>query len=272
LATLEHAVALEYLYARYSLKDPDTVTQNGLKNDLIFVWHEILLVAVSEMRHLRWANQLIWSLEHAGLLTKKVGPSLGIAEKMPVAFDPSRPPQLPPLKVNKKRDRQLRPLQPEVLQDFISVEQPSGFLDGQYSKVLATLREKKYPPTLEQLAARIIGDGMDHFTRFREIQGVLQKYKKPEDYLRKVQPAPEGRPLGDQAVQLYKQIVDELRAAYDKGNMEDATHIATARGLMFELDRAARELASEGFGVRFFAPPPVKAANKKQAKRRTGTK
>jgi hypothetical protein len=159
-----------------------------------------------------------------------------------------------------------------VLQDFISVEQPSGFLDGQYSKVLATLREKKYPATLEQLAARIIGDGMDHFTRFREIQGVLQKYKKPEDYLRKVQPAPEGRLLGDKAVQLYGQIVDELRAAYDKGNMEDATHIATARGLMFELDRAARELASEGFGVRFFAPPPVKAASKKQAKRRPGTK
>jgi len=272
LATLEHAVALEYLYARYSLKDPGSVTQTRLKNDLIFVWHEILLVAVSEMRHLRWDNQLIWSLEHAGLLTKKVGPALGIIEDIPVAFDPSRPPQLPPVKVDKTRKRQLRPLEPDVLQDFVSVEQPSGFLDGQYARVLATLREKKYPDTLAQLAARIIGDGMDHFTRFRDIQGVLQKYKKPQDYLRNVVPAPEGHPLGDKALQLYGNIINELRAAYDKGDMEDAIHIANARALMFELDGAARKLASEGFGVRFFTTPPVQALSKNHARRRPGTK
>jgi hypothetical protein len=271
LATLEHAVALEYLYARYSLKDPAKVMAKALKDDLTFVWHEILLVAVSEMRHLRWANQLIWSLEHAGLLTKPVGPSLGIAEEIPVAVDRLRPPQLPPLKTdNKTRPRQLRPLQPDVLQDFISVEQPSGFLDGQYSRVLATLREKKYPETLEQLAARIIGDGMDHFTRFREIQGVLQKYKKPEEYLRELQPAPAGHLRGDAALKLYGQIIHELQAAYARGNMEDAAHIAAARGLMFELDRVAKELAAEGFGVQFFPASLIsvaRPAGKKRAKR-----
>jgi hypothetical protein len=254
LATLEHALALEYLYARYSLKDPDKVTQEGLKNDLTFIWHELLLVAVSEMRHLRWANQLIWSLEHAGLLSKHVGPSLGVAEEIPAATDSSRPPQLPPLKTihPKMRRRELRPLKPDVLKDFIAVEQPSGFLDGQYSRVLATLREKKYPEGLEQLAARIIGDGMEHFTRFREVQGVLQKYKKPEEYLTTVETASAGNPRGDAALQLYGKIIQNLEAGYKKGNMEDAAHIATARGIMFELDRLARELASDGLGVRFF--------------------
>jgi ferritin-like protein len=273
LATLEHAVALEYLYARYSLKDPLKVMAKTLKDDLTFVWHEILLVAVSEMRHLRWANQLIWSLEHAGLLTRPVGPSLGIAEEIPVAVDTLRPPQLPPLNSdNLTRPRQLRPLRPDVLQDFISVEQPSGFLDGQYSRVLATLSEKKYPETLEQLAARIIGDGMDHFTRFREIQGVLEKYKKPEEYLRELQPAPAGHLRGDAALKLYAQITHELQAAYAKGNMEDAAHIAAARGLMFELDRVAKELAAEGFGVQFFPASRmsvVRPAGKKRAKRGT---
>jgi hypothetical protein len=274
LATLEHAVALEYLYARYSLKDPKQVTEKGLKSDLIFVWHEILLVAVSEMRHLRWANQLIWSLEHAALLTKKIGPSLGIAAQIPVAIDASRPPQLPPLTgVTKLRPRQLRPLQPDALQDFVAVEQPSGFLDGKYSRVLATLREHRYPDTLEQLAARIIGDGMDHFTRFREIQGVLQKYKSPNEYLRNIQPAPAGNPDGDKALELYGQIIQELQVAYDKGNMEDAAHIATARSLMFDLDGVAQKLASQGFGISFFPPPPAAAASpavKKPSKRGVG--
>src|SRR5258708_1564936 len=58
LATLEHAAALEYLYARYSLKHPDDVSEKTLKDDLTFVRHEILVIAVSEIRHLRLANQL----------------------------------------------------------------------------------------------------------------------------------------------------------------------------------------------------------------------
>jgi hypothetical protein len=263
LATLEHAVALEYLYARYSLKHPDDVNDQTLKQDLIFARHEILLIAVSEMRHLRWANQLIWSMEHDGMLTKKVEPSLGIAEQIPIAQDPSRPPQLPPLPgPGKTRPRELRPLAPATLQDFISVEQPSGFLDGQYARVLATLREPKYRATLEQLAARIVADGIEHFSRFREIQVVLRKHK-PTDYLRPVQPAPGDNPEGQAAMKIYNQILDELRAAYLRGDMEDAAHIARARALMFELDSQAEKMAARKLGVPFFAPP-VSVANRRR--------
>jgi len=256
LATLEHAVALEYLYARYSLKHPDDIPENekALKDDLTFVRHEILVVAVSEMRHLRWANQLIWSLDHDGMLSKKLEPSLGIAPKIPIADDKTRPPQLPALPSSgNTRPRQLRPLEPDVLQDFISVEQPSGFLDGQYARVLSTLRDKKYRPTLEQLAARIIGDGMEHFTRFRQIQVVLRKYNKPLDYLRPVRPAPDNDAEGKAALQLYKQILEDLRGAYESGDMEDAASIAMARGLMFKLDDTAEKMAKRGLGVAFFS-------------------
>jgi hypothetical protein len=266
LAALEHAVALEYLYARYSLKNPDDVTA-GLNNDLTFVQHEIFLVAVSEMRHLRWANQIIWSLEHAGLLTKKVGPSLGIASQIPVAPDRNRPPQLPPLKgVNPTRPPRLRPLLPEVLQDFIAVEQPSGFLDGQYAEVLATLRETGYPETLEQLAARIVADGMEHFSRFRQVQVVLQNLK-PADYLRSLTfpAAKDGDAEGEAAQKTYRDILSELREAYGSGDMEDAAHIAKARALMFQLDQEARQLSARSFGVPFFNTAPVKAAAKKRA-------
>jgi hypothetical protein len=268
LATLEHAVALEYLYSRYSLKNFNTVANHALKGDLTFVRHEILLVAVSEMRHLRWVNQLIWTLEHDGMLSKKVGPSLGVAERIPVANDKSRPPQLPQAKgPDKNRLAELRPLQPAVLQDFISVEQPSGFLDGQYARVLATLRQAKYPESLEQLAARIIADGMEHFSRFREIQITLEKYTKPEDYLRPIQPAPADDLDGQKAVGIYQQILQQLGAAYARGDMEDAAHIAEARRLMFVLDDAAERLAERGFGVPFFPAPPPDPVSKLAGRR-----
>jgi hypothetical protein len=270
LATLEHAVALEYLYAMYSLKDPSTITDSSLKDDLTFVRHEILFVAVSEMRHLRWANQLVWSLEHAGLLKKKVGPSLGVAQQIPVSTDQSRPPQLPPIPgTGLTRPASLRTLQPDVLQDFISVEQPSGFLDGQYARVLATLRESKYPATLEQLAARIIADGMEHYSRFREVQVVLKKYSAPSTYLRTIQPAPASLQEGRDALVIYDQILAELKAAYATGDMEDADHIAKARSLMFELTAKAEKLAAQGIGVTFFKSPPAAAQKtaRKKAKR-----
>jgi uncharacterized protein (DUF2236 family) len=73
LCKLEQTVALEYLYALYSVKDAPQVTGKNLKDAVTFVRHELLAIAVSEMRHLRWANQLIWELEHAGLTTKKFG-------------------------------------------------------------------------------------------------------------------------------------------------------------------------------------------------------
>ena len=267
LATLEHAVALEYLYARYSLKNPDEVT-GSLKDDLTFVQHEIFLVAVSEMRHLRWANQLIWSLEHAGLLSKSFGPSLGIADQVPVAPDSNRAPQLPPLKGSPTRPPQLRALQPDVLKDFIAVEQPSGFLDGQYAEVLATLRQEQYPETLEELAARIIADGMEHFSRFRQVQVVLQNHK-PADYLRSLTfpPAEEGDADGAAAQKTYTEILTELKEAYTSGDMEDAAHIATARALMFQLDKEARQLAARRLGVPFF-PTAVKPARKSRPGKR----
>jgi hypothetical protein len=254
----------------FSLKNPDGVTDTTLKGDLIFARHEILLVAVSEMRHLRWANQLIWTMEHDGMLTKKVGPSLDVASRIPVAPSKTRPVQLPQIKAPlQTRPADLRPLQPAVLQDFISVEQPSGFLDGQYSQVVATLREKKYPDTLEQLAARIVADGMEHYSRFREIQVVLQKYSSPNDYLRPIERAPDGDADAQTAVGIYHRILDDLRTAYTTGNMEDASHIAEARSLMFQLNDVAEKLATRKFGVPYFpAPPPDPPPSTKAVKRR----
>jgi hypothetical protein len=238
LCQLEHAVTLEYLYAMYSVKDPAKASGQDLKDAVTFVRHEMLAIAVSEMRHLRWANQLIWELDHAGLTTQKFGPSLGHALQVPGQ--------------NGNRPSALRPLTQDVLNDFIAVEKPSGTLDGAYAQVLATLREPKYPAPLEQLAEQILADGMQHFTRFREIQRILTPFASgnPPPYLQNIVKATAAD--GKAATDLYQEILSDLATAYQSGDMEDAAQIAKARATMFALRDAADALAKAGKGVPYF--------------------
>jgi hypothetical protein len=240
LATLEHVLALEYLYARYSVLNPKLANTKELRDDVTFIYHELLLIAVSEMRHLRWVNQLLWELDHLNLTSKHFGPSLGVALQAP-AQD------------GKMRNRELRTLTEDVLNDFIAVEQPSGTLDGQYASVVSTLRDNtKYPEELAQLALRIIADGTQHFSRFREIRVVLKPYfdKKSTAYLVNLTPASAAR--AKQALDSYQGIVKNLGDAYAKGDAEDFHLIADARQLMTDLDGEAERLASANLGVPFF--------------------
>ena len=91
LATLEHVLALEYLYAYFSIKTPEEATASlaawpHLRDDVTFIRHFVLLIAVGEMLHLRWANQLLWELADRRLIPPgKFGPQLGVAETIPVS-------------------------------------------------------------------------------------------------------------------------------------------------------------------------------------------
>ena len=237
LCGLEHVVMLEYLYAYYSLRQPvDVVAARA--DDLTFVRHELLAVAVSEMRHLRWANQLLWTLAQRGMI-------------------PPRPPMLDPAltvpTADGERPRALRPLAPEVLRDFIAVERPSGTLDGEYARVVATLATG-YPETMLQLARQIVAEGMEHFTRFSEIAKVLGAWSVPTGA-----PPPWLRPIdkasADQAaaaLDAYLAILAHLKRAYQRGDMEDAGQIVEARAGMMRLDTEAEKLAVAGLGVPFF--------------------
>ena len=249
LAGLEHVLCLEYLYALYSLVAPtaaDVTTWPTLRDDFTFVSHELLLIAVSEMRHLRWVNQLIWELDHTGITTQVYGPALGVAACIPVGNGRTRP-------------RQLRPLTKLTLADFIAVESPSGGIDGQYARVLATLRHPEYPNSLYQLAGKIIADGVEHFSKFSEIATVLRFYQSESagteivpPYLNNLTPAPSDNPDAQQAIAAYQQVLSNLTSAYAKGDMEDANYIVSARQEMIRLQTIAKKLATQGFGVPFF--------------------
>lgn len=248
LATLEHVLALEYLYATFSVVSPNGVDASvqakfpDLVQDLTFVRHELLAVAVSEMRHLRWVNEILWKLSHEGLLTAPFIPELGVAEKVPLSGKPGD-----------ERDRALRPLDRQTLQDFIAVEEPSGGVDGQYARVLSTLKLPQFGEELGlyPIATRIVAEGMQHYTRFRSIQIVLKGYVDvPPPYLNPVQIATKEQ--GAKALALYAQILDLLRKGYETGDAEESRFIAEARTTMFQLNDEAEALAKRNLGVPFF--------------------
>lgn len=249
LAGLEHVLALEYLYAMSSV--PETPTAADAKkwptlgDDVTFVRHELLTIAVSEMRHLRWVNQILWSLRHKGLVTDDDSPALNLATRVPDGH-------------GKPRARRLCMLTPAVLDSFVRVEEPSGTLEGEYARVLATLRGPEYLPDLYEIAAHVIADGVEHYARFRQIRATLKKYVNATPYLRTLTQARPNK--AKTALDLYRRIKEHLGKAYGRGDMEQGGDIADARNLMFELLGEMETIAGTGKGVPFFSsgpcPPP----------------
>jgi hypothetical protein len=119
--------------------------------------------------------------------------------------------------------------------------------------VVATLA-KGYPATLLQLARQIVTDGMEHYTRFREIARVLGAWSVPAGA-----PPPWLRPIvkasphqASAALDAYHAILSHLERAYQHGDMEDAGQIVEARAGMMRLDAEAEKLAVAGLGVPLF--------------------
>jgi hypothetical protein len=247
LAPMEMALAIEYLYARFSVISPLEAEHSRwqtMKNDVTFIRHYLMLVAASEMQHLRWANELLWILWQEGLI-KSYKPVLHPAKKVP---DGKRG----------LRDTALRPLTRETLDHFTAVERPSGLLDGAYARVVATLRSPTYPRHAIELAERIDSDGILHYSRFREIESALRSYAKaePPPYLRKIHVGTQRE--AQAALTCYAELREKLATAY-QANAErryaaGGAAVAAARTRMDKLLAIGEELAAKGIGIPFLLP------------------
>ena len=197
LGPLEMTLVFEYLYARFSLKEPQDNGDEELNGALALAREYLLLICMSEMQHLRWGNEILWELYKAGLSADYQpviascpivpsgwgGPLKGprTVKSITSYVKPKHKNQFQPKGLERPtvealtlfqagldgadpgwRPRALLPLTRDVQQGFINVEHPSAFIDGAYSQVVATLRQPKYPDHLFQLAQRIVGDGMLH--------------------------------------------------------------------------------------------------------------
>ncbi|MBV9460485.1 MAG: hypothetical protein JO141_23670 [Bradyrhizobium sp.] len=246
LGPMEMALAIEYLYARFSVLSPEEAEKSPfgtMKGDVTFIRNYLMIIATCEMQHLRWVNELLWMLHNAGF-TPTYAPVLSPARKLPDGK-------------GKWRDRELRRLTPEALQAFVDIEHPSGFLDGAYARVVATLRQSIYPTHAVELAERIDGDGVDHYSRFREVQTALKTYSEanpPLPYLRKLELGSPGQAAD--ALAIYQDILRDLGAGYQdysRDKMTDgAPFVNKARLKMNDLLNAGEDLAANGIGIPFW--------------------
>jgi hypothetical protein len=230
LAPMEMTLALEYLYARFSLVTQSNPEWPGVERHAEFIRHYLLLTAVSEMQHLRWANELLWSLANAFPRLRPYRPVLTPAEEVPIG-------------ASKTRRKALRRLEPNVLLEFIAAEERSGAINGAYAHAVATLMRPEYPGHLSDLAGRIVNEGIEHFERFREIRSVLSIYpnQPPFPYLREI--SVDASAKTKVAREIRDTIVKTLSGAFALMATGD---FASAAGLLADSRRAMNRLLQVG--------------------------
>jgi hypothetical protein len=246
LGPMEMALALEYVYARFSLLAPEEAERTDwptMRDDVAFVRGVLMIIASCEMQHLRWVNELLWILHDAGLISS-YEPVLHPATKLPDGK-------------GGWRDATLSRLDPETLTRFISIEKPSGFLDGAYAKVIATLRLPIYPKLAIELAERIDSDGIDHYSKFCEVEVALKTYRGANPQLPYLRQIAVGTPAeAKQAMDIYHDILRLLGDGYTdyaQGRLEEgAPFVIDARTKMNELLAAGEVLALRGIGIPFW--------------------
>ncbi len=253
MAPVELTLALQYLYAMFSLKSPEEAKGSpweSMPGDLLAARQIVMLVAAGEMTHMRWANQLLWGLWRHGLYPKgeTYQPVIRTTSELP-----------------KQRASALRPLDPETLESFVRIERPGGAIDTLYARCVATLQLPGYPRHLYELAVHIDSDGIEHYSRFREVQRAFAAYSgsgAPFPYLRTIREGTPGEAA--EALETYWRILDDLAVAYTEeaaGNSRQAgATIARARTLMNKLFELGDELAKRGIGIPFFTPRPATPA------------
>lgn len=247
LATVEHALCVEYLFAHYSLDAPMTLPDGELAERTRRVFaaaSEVFNIAVDEMRHLRWVNEALHLLGQP--------PSIGRAKC-----------------IGRQLNRRfaLEPLTAEQLQWFIDVEKPSqdltGALDGMYVRLHLSIERQAErfpePERLVHLIKLIIDEGQDHFARFTSIQRHLVGLS-PEEYLRPLGAASDEltSALLDLSDLNYAVVIGTLRATFSFGDQAGGILIEQARRAMFNLHEINHYLAARGVAPRFTLPsaPP----------------
>jgi hypothetical protein len=252
LADLEHALCVEYLFARYSIRAardaPMAVFKAAL--DRHRSAHEIFNVAKDEMRHFRWVNEALRLLNRPARMgrAKVIGRDL-------------------------ERNFELRPLLPGTLDEFIGIEAPSSVfnddpqqLDGVYTRILVSLHHLERKPganldmlrRLQQLMKVIIDEGESHWERFRRVKEQLGG-QKPKSYLRYLETPGMSTSEPQRGLQLladafYDLLLHALYITFTLGRGSRGAWLMISHQAMFALDDTAFLLADLGSAARFNPP------------------
>ncbi|HYM62908.1 MAG TPA: ferritin-like domain-containing protein [Thermoanaerobaculia bacterium] len=269
LATVEHALTVEYLYAYYSFKlPPGTGPQRepwkigGRPSDetseearIFTAANEVLTIAIDEMRHLRLANEILSELGQ--------GPVLDRAKIIGQNF---------PEHKGFNQPFELLPLTAEQLDWFIKVEKASAnhkdpsTIDGMYTLILRSVEEGPgfagNPDERDRIGHRvkiIIDEGLDHYRRFSHAKEALAGI--PEARYLNVRtgpkPALDGSPeklLQDTADASYLVLLRALDYVFRQGKQQHGALLEAARRAMYNIDDANRSLSEKRLGALFTLP------------------
>jgi hypothetical protein len=243
LATVEHALCVQYLFAHYSLKAPAVLPLKGVTDEMRRIFaaaREIFAIAIDEMRHLRWVNEAL-------ILLGEEAPELGRAEKIGHRL---------------RRRFRLRRLTRKQLDWFIKVEEPSREVqegvDGMYVQLLASIQSSDMAERvpLAQLIKLIIDEGDDHYERFLSVKAQLEGLSEDE-YLRfKREGGKQARPhktveeLLSDSDRHYHYLLSSLTFALVRGDRAGGTFMEQSRRAMRSLHETNHMLAEAG------VPPP----------------
>lgn len=238
LAPVEHALCVEYLYAYYSIDIE--------KADIKPAADEVLRIAIDEMRHFRWVNEML-SLLHAK-------PVVDRAKDYGTAFN--------------DRPFSLNLMTKDTLDWFISVEKPSqsinvpGQIDGMYVQLHDKIMENRWDiPQADKLCEiikLIIDEGDGHYHRYLFIEKALDKYwKKGESILytgaqAKVEPDDIYSEISNLA---YLLLLSGLQISFSLGEASNGKVMQFAIRSMHLMDKYNRLLSKSGKMPSFDMPP-----------------
>lgn len=255
LAAVEHALAVQYLYAFYSLAPrsnrPNLTAEQSTRVE--GAANQIFRVAVDEMRHLRSVNEILielgepWVLSRAAVIGEDFNGD-GRAFKIPFS---------------------LTPLTTEQLEWFIKVEQQSQnahdtdtTIDGMYTHILRSVAvSTEFSPAerarVSHFIKVIIDEGINHYEMFVEARRLLGSIP-PAAYLRVTTNAPELLPqespdriLQDTVNLSYAVVLRSLDYVFRLGDAQRGAMVEAARRAMYNMDDACVSLSHRGVATTF---------------------
>ncbi len=257
VATVEHALTVEYLYAYFSLNAPRNQFRDvdPIAQRIVAAASQVFQIAVEEMRHMLWAN----------IALRMMGKPPSTARARVIGEPPSATSGRKTFKLKKKvylaRDFELAPLTPSTLQWFIDVEAPSRAadegLDGMYVELLESVagQPKVFPqgPRLSTIIKLIVDEGEGHWKRFTAVRQTLDGIQ-PERYLRPLS-REEPNDLQKQYLLIcdnyYSAILDAVQVSFSLGEQPGGQLVREAVRSMYNLSEVAFILAEQGFLPQF---------------------
>jgi hypothetical protein len=275
LATVEHALTVEYLYAYYSFRLPKgsgpqrepwqaagrPIDQTPEDARIFTAASEVLTVAIDEMRHFRLVNEILAELDEERVLDR--ASVIGIDFPEHKGFN---------------QPFALEPLTAKQLDWFTEVERVSAShqnpatIDGMYTLILRSIEEGPDFAREQDLRNRIgpaikiiIDEGIDHFRRFSHAKEALagipeKRYLNVRTGPRPAKAGSAERILQDASDASYQVLLRALDYVFKQGKQQHGAILEAARRGMYNIDDINRSLSEKGLGAPFTLPVVAKAA------------